>query len=189
MKITTILAQIPPLARAWAAERAARQERTSADQADFDQLRRLGVPLMAVPVECGGTWESLAQSARPICTMLRILAQGDPSITLASAMHQGVLGTWRIPTVPDPYNAAWQQQRQVTRRRFLPQGSANGSPKNGDSEKRDISGSRRGSTTALILISPQNEASLHNPPGDRSITGWRWAPEKQSYSKASDRGI
>ena len=112
MKITTILEQIPPLARAWAAERAERQERTSADQADFDQLRRLGVPLMAVPVECGGTWESLAQSARPICTMLRILAQGDPSITLASAMHQGVLGTWRIPTVPDPYNAAWQQQRQ-----------------------------------------------------------------------------
>ena len=78
MKITTILEQIPPLARAWAAERAERQERTSADQADFDQLRRLGVPLMAVPVECGGTWESLAQSARPICTMLRILAQGDP---------------------------------------------------------------------------------------------------------------
>src|SRR4029450_4913462 len=112
MKVTTILEQIPPLARAWAAERAERQERTSADQADFDTLRRLGVPLMAVPVECGGTWESLAQSARPICTMLRTLAQGDPSITLASAMHQGVLGTWRIPTVPDPYNAAWQQQRQ-----------------------------------------------------------------------------
>ena len=92
MKITTILEQIPPLAKSWAAERADRQERTSAAQADFDQLRRLGVPLMAVPVEFGGTWESLAQSARPICTMLRILAQGDPSITLASAMHQGVLG-------------------------------------------------------------------------------------------------
>jgi hypothetical protein len=42
----------------------------------------LGVPLMAVPVEFGGTWDSLAQSARPICTMLRRLAQGDPSITL-----------------------------------------------------------------------------------------------------------
>ena len=112
MNLTTILEQIPQLATTWASERDARQQRTTADPADYDQLRQLGVPLMAVPVEFGGTWESLAQSARPICTMLRTLAQGDPSITLASAMHQGVLGSWRIPSVPEPYNAAWQQQRQ-----------------------------------------------------------------------------
>jgi alkylation response protein AidB-like acyl-CoA dehydrogenase len=112
MNIATILEHIPPLARAWAAERAERQQRTTADPADYKQLRSLGVPLLAVPVEFGGTWESLAQSARPICTLLRTLAQGDPSITLASAMHHGVLGSWRIPAVPEPYNQAWQQQRQ-----------------------------------------------------------------------------
>lgn len=112
MKIASILEQIPLLAKTWASEREERQQRTSAAPADYEQLRQIGVPLMAVPVEFGGTWESLAQSARPICTMLRLLAQGDPSITLASAMHQGVLGTWRIPAVPEPYNAAWQQQRQ-----------------------------------------------------------------------------
>jgi alkylation response protein AidB-like acyl-CoA dehydrogenase len=112
MKIATILEQIPQLATTWAAERAERQQRTTADPADYEQLRQLGVPLLAVPVEFGGTWESLAQSARPICTLLRTLAQGDPSITLASAMHHGVLGSWRIPSVPEPYNAAWQHQRQ-----------------------------------------------------------------------------
>jgi alkylation response protein AidB-like acyl-CoA dehydrogenase len=111
MHIATILEQIAQLATVWASERADRQQRTTADPADYDQLRTLGVPLLAVPVEFGGTWESLAQSARPICTMLRTLAQGDPSITLSSAMHQGVLGSWRIPSVPEPYNAAWQRQR------------------------------------------------------------------------------
>ena len=50
---------------------------------------------MAVPVEFGDTWESLAQSARPICIMVRALAQGDPSITLSSSMHHLVLIRWQ----------------------------------------------------------------------------------------------
>lgn len=104
MHIATILEQIPALAPIWAAERADRQERTTADPADYAQLRQIGVPLLAVPVEFGGTWESLAQSSRPICTLLRTLTQGDPSITLSSAMHHGVLASWRIPSVPEPYN-------------------------------------------------------------------------------------
>jgi alkylation response protein AidB-like acyl-CoA dehydrogenase len=68
------------------------------------------VHLLGVPVEFGGTWESLSQSARPFCTLLRILARGDPSITLASAMHPLVLSSWRIPSVPEPYAAAWKWQ-------------------------------------------------------------------------------
>lgn len=112
MQITTILEKVPQLAEEWAAERSERQQRTTGDPADYQRLRQLGVPMMAVPVEFGGTWESLAQSARPICTMLRILAQGDPSITLASAMHHLVLSSWRIPTVPEPYAAVWRQQRR-----------------------------------------------------------------------------
>ena len=112
MKLETILEQVPKLAQEWAAERADRQQRTEADPADYQRLRKLGIPLMAVPVEFGGTWESLAQSARPIATMLRGLAKGDPSITLASAMHQGVLSSWRIPSVPEPFDNAWQKQRR-----------------------------------------------------------------------------
>ncbi len=110
-KVETILEAIPKLAKEWASQREDRQQRTEADPADYDQLRKLGVHLMSVPVEFGGTWENLSQFARPVCTMLRTLAQGDPSITLASAMHQGVLGSWRVPTVPEPYNDAWQKLR------------------------------------------------------------------------------
>lgn len=112
MSIASILENVPKLAREWGEEREDRQRRTKADPADFQRLRDLGIPLMAVPVEFGGTWESLAQSARPICTMLRALAAGDPSITLSSAMHQGVLSSWRIPTVPEPYAEGWQKQRR-----------------------------------------------------------------------------
>ncbi len=112
MSIASILENAPKLAMEWAAEREDRQTRTDADPADYQRLLDLGIPLMGVPVEFGGTWENLAQSARPVCTMLRTLAAGDPSITLSSAMHQGVLGSWRIPTVPEPFNDAWQKQRK-----------------------------------------------------------------------------
>jgi alkylation response protein AidB-like acyl-CoA dehydrogenase len=110
--IARILEEAPRLAHTWAAERQDRQQRTEGDPADFQRLRELGVHLLGVPTEFGGTWESLAQSARPLCTLLRILAQGDPSITLSSAMHPLVLSSWRIPTVPEPYTAAWQRQRR-----------------------------------------------------------------------------
>lgn len=110
--IGAILEQVPKLVREWASQRGDRQRRTEADPADYEQLRKLGIPLMAVPVEFGGTWEDISQSARPLCTMLRALAQGDPSITLSSAMHHGVLASWRIPTVPEPYNDGWQKQRK-----------------------------------------------------------------------------
>lgn len=112
MTIARILDAIPKLAQEWATEREDRQQRIEADPSDFKRLQDLGVPLLAVPVEFGGTWESLAQSARPICTMLRALAQGDPSITLSSSMHHLVLSSWRIPEVPEPYSSGWKQQRK-----------------------------------------------------------------------------
>ena len=112
LHIAKILTAGSQLAQEWAAERHDRQQRTQGDPTDYQRLRDIGVPLMAVPIELGGTWESLAQSARPFCTLLRTLAQGDSSITLASAMHQLVLSSWRIPTVPKPYTALWAQQRQ-----------------------------------------------------------------------------
>ena len=107
MSTQHILQQAPKLAQEWAAQRSERQQRTKADPADFARLRDLGIPRMAVPVELGGTWESLSQSARPICTVLRTLAQGDPSVTLTSAMHHLVLDSWRMPTAPQPYAQGW----------------------------------------------------------------------------------
>ena len=112
MKIEPILEKTSLLAREFDQERDNRQRRKKADTADFDRMRDAGVHLMAVPVEFGGTWESLAQSARPICTVLRTLARGDPSVSLVSAMHPLVLSPWRIPKVPEPHSDAWAQQRK-----------------------------------------------------------------------------
>ena len=109
--IASILEQAPVVAAEWAEGLADRQQRTKGDPADYARLAEIGVPLMAVPTDLGGTWESIEQSARPICSMLRKLATGDPSITLASAMHHLVLASWRLPTVPEPYTAGWVKQR------------------------------------------------------------------------------
>ena len=112
VSVNTILEAAPHLAQEWAAQLQDRQQRTKADPADFAVLRQLGIQLLGVPVEFGGFWESPEQSSRPICTMLRTLAQGDPSITLSSAMHQLVLASWRNSVVSEPYAEAWAKQRK-----------------------------------------------------------------------------
>ncbi len=112
MNIQTVLEQAPRLSQEWASQREDRQQRIEADPADYEALRKIGFNLTAVPAEFGGTWEDITQTARPLCTILRTLSQGDPSITLAAAMHLGVLASWRIPSVPEPFNDAWQKQRK-----------------------------------------------------------------------------
>jgi alkylation response protein AidB-like acyl-CoA dehydrogenase len=112
MTIESILEGAPRLAREWAAQRDERQQRTEGNPDDYRQLAELGVPMMAVPTEFGGTWETQAQSARPICTMLRTLATGDPSATLSSAMHHLVLSSWRVPAAPEPWSQEWDKQRR-----------------------------------------------------------------------------
>lgn len=112
MKIETILEQAPLLAQEFANERGARQRRKEADPADFQRLEDLGIHLMSVPVEFGGTWESLEQSTRPICNVLRTVAIGDSSVSLVSAMHPLVLSAWRIPQVPPPFTDDWARQRR-----------------------------------------------------------------------------
>ncbi len=111
MNVNAILDGVSDLAQEWAAQCPDRQQRTKADPEDFEALRQLGVPLLGVPVEFGGLWESPALSSRPICTMLRTLAQGDPSVTLASSMHQLVLSSWRTALVAEPLKDAWARQR------------------------------------------------------------------------------
>ena len=96
----------------FAGERDLRQRRHKADPTDFQRLREIGVHLIGVPVEFGGTWESLAQAARPICEILRTLARGDSSVALICAMHPLVLSSWRVPEAPEPHAAVWARQRR-----------------------------------------------------------------------------
>ena len=111
MNIEKILEQVPRVAQEFATQREERQRRTEADPADYRRLQELGVHLMAVPTEFGGTWQSYDQSARAIYTVLRTVARGDPSVALASAMHPLVLASWRRGEVPPPHSDDWARQR------------------------------------------------------------------------------
>jgi alkylation response protein AidB-like acyl-CoA dehydrogenase len=93
----------------WRAQRTDRQLRRHLDAADFAALRACGLPLLAVPVEAGGTWVDATTSTRVISQALRGLAGGDPSVALVSAMHPAVLAYWLM--TPDPSEPAWEAQR------------------------------------------------------------------------------
>lgn len=96
---------------AWRGERAARQARRSLERADFDALRDCGLLLAPVPVDQGGLWESIARSTRPVCESFRVLAGGDPSVALVSAMHPAVVGYWLA--TPEGDQPAWAAQRRA----------------------------------------------------------------------------
>src|SRR5262245_17684689 len=102
-------ARVAELAARWNSERAERQRRRHLERADFDALRDAGFLLLAVPVDQGGCWESVARSTAGICAVLRTLGAADPSVALVSAMHPAVLGYWLATTAPD--QPAWTAQR------------------------------------------------------------------------------
>ena len=106
-----ICTAVTDLADDWRAQRAERQLRRHLDAADFAALRSCGLPLMAVPVELGGTWVDVATSTRPVAQALRALAGGDASVALVSAMHPAVLAYWLAS--PDPSDPVWQAQRSA----------------------------------------------------------------------------
>ena len=103
-----ICAAVADRADDWRAQRADRQLRRHLDPNDFAELRACGLPLMAVPVDAGGTWVDVATSTRPVAQALRALAGGDPSVALVSAMHPAVIAYWSA--APEPSNPAWTAQ-------------------------------------------------------------------------------
>jgi alkylation response protein AidB-like acyl-CoA dehydrogenase len=112
MDARTILANARVSAH-FAAERRERQQRQGLVAADFAQLREAGFPLVGVPVDHGGIWESVRRSTRPLCELLRTLAHGDSSVALVCAMHPTVLVFWMANSqVPPPFQAAWEAQRR-----------------------------------------------------------------------------
>src|SRR6266542_2187446 len=107
-----IARRIEALSAEWAACRLERQRRRELDPADFDRLGETGFPLTGVPTEQGGIWQDASRSTRPVCELLRVLARGDSSVALVSAMHPTVLGFWLATrSVPEPFQAAWTEQR------------------------------------------------------------------------------
>jgi hypothetical protein len=95
----------------WRDTRRERQGRRHLDPADFDALRGCGLLLAPVPIDQQGLWDDVATSTRPICEAHRLLARGDPSVALVSAMHPAVLAYWLA--TPDDDQSAWVAQRRA----------------------------------------------------------------------------
>ena len=97
------------IAGQFAKARSQRQARRDLVTEDFHLLREAGFPLVAVPVDDGGLWQSEQQSVRPICSLLRTLAGGDSSVALVASIHPAVLSYWL--TAPAELNdPLWRQQ-------------------------------------------------------------------------------
>lgn len=112
MDFPAIADNVRVISAQFAQERRERQQRRELSTSDFDLLKAAGVHLTGALAEHGGLWESLSQSTRPICEVLRVLAHGDSSVALVAAMHPTVLSFWlATPEVPPAHQAAWQEQR------------------------------------------------------------------------------
>ncbi len=94
MNTSTVLANVRQVSEGFAADRKERQRRRHLDRADFARLAEAGFLLTGVPEERGGLWRGVRESTRPICEILRALAQGDPSVALVASMHPAVLSFW-----------------------------------------------------------------------------------------------
>jgi alkylation response protein AidB-like acyl-CoA dehydrogenase len=112
METISIREKIVQLSEGFALDRGVRQQRRALDPLDFAALREAGFLRIAVPTDQGGTFESVARSARPICDILRVVARSDSSVALVSSMHPAVLAHWlATPLVGDPLQRAWAEQR------------------------------------------------------------------------------
>jgi alkylation response protein AidB-like acyl-CoA dehydrogenase len=151
--------QVRAIAADFAASRPERQRRRTLDPADFERLRQAGFPLIGVPAELGGLWAGRQRSIRPICELLRTLAQGDPSVALVAAMHVPVLGTWLcIAEAPASFDAAWQVQRRQVFQTVLDGawwGTIISEPGSGGDPNQSVSAARPGPAPGSYLISGQ----------------------------------
>jgi alkylation response protein AidB-like acyl-CoA dehydrogenase len=111
MNAETVLSNVRDISSAFAGARKERQLRRHLDPADFAQLRDAGFLLSGVPIARGGLWASVRESTRPLCEILRTLAQGDASVALVSSMHPAVLAFWlATPEVDGASQQAWETQ-------------------------------------------------------------------------------
>ena len=102
------------LSARFASERAERQQRRALERADFDALTDAGFHLTGVPPDMGGINGGVQDFTRPLCEMLRILAKGDPSVSLVASMHPAVIGGWlEVEEAPSPFAKAWEEQRRT----------------------------------------------------------------------------
>ncbi|MBV8522396.1 MAG: hypothetical protein JOY71_09775, partial [Acetobacteraceae bacterium] len=159
MEAATVHENIRVVSDEFAMQRRERQQRRELVAADFARLRDAGFPLTGVPVEHGGIWQSVRQSARPICEMLRVLAHGDSSVALVCAMHPVVLNFWMATAqAPPPFDKAWEEQRRSIFRRVCEGawwGTIASEPGIGGELSKTRATARRGSSDGTYLFTGQ----------------------------------
>ncbi len=115
------MGELADIADEWRAERSERFGRRHLDPGDFARLRAAGLTALPVPERLGGRWSG--RSIRDLCEAFRMLAAGDPSPTLVSAMHPAVLAFWLGNDAPADAGtaaaAAWDEQRDAVFRTAL----------------------------------------------------------------------
>ena len=113
-RVEEVVENVKELSARFASERSQRQQRRALERADFDALTDAGFHLTGAPPDMGGINGGVTEFTRPLCDMLRILAKGDPSVSLVASMHPAVLGGWlEVPEAPQPYTDAWEKQRRA----------------------------------------------------------------------------
>ena len=113
-RVEEVVENIKELSAQFAQQRAERHRRRALDKADFDALTDAGFHLTGAPPEMGGINGGVTEFTRPLCEMLRILAKGDPSVSLVASMHPAVIGGWlEVTEAPPPYTDAWEKQRRT----------------------------------------------------------------------------
>jgi alkylation response protein AidB-like acyl-CoA dehydrogenase len=115
VNINTVFENVRQVSADFARDRQERQMRRHLEPADFDRLAQAGFLLTGVPASHGGLWEDMQHSLRPVCDIVRVLAQGDPSVALVAAMHPAVVyavGWLTLDQAPQPYEKAWGTQRR-----------------------------------------------------------------------------
>ena len=113
-RVEEVVENIKELSAQFAQQRAERHRRRALDKADFDALTDAGFHLTGAPPEMGGINGGVKEFTRPLCEMLRILAKGDPSVSLVASMHPAVIGGWlEVLEAPPPYTDAWEKQRRT----------------------------------------------------------------------------
>ena len=112
MKYQTIAGNIQDISDQFDRQRRERQVRRHLEQADFDQMAAAGFLRTSIPLEHGGLWQDVPRSTRQISELIRVLAQGDPSVALVACMHPAVLFTvgWLSLQPPPSHRNAWQEQ-------------------------------------------------------------------------------
>ena len=107
-----VIAQLEVIAADFSEDTIVRQKRRQLEVIDFERIAEAGFLMTGVPLDRGGLWQRPSSCIRDYSRMVRVLAHGDPSVALVSAMHPAVSAFFLAVEEVDDEPEAWAAQRQ-----------------------------------------------------------------------------